>query len=141
MKIKSVLFACCLGLLGTAVAGNRHIHPKADVAPASVSAEQSGKSAMAPGYCEIELINDSRDHVTVYGQFDDGSTMSPFNMYTWEAPHYISLYFYGYCHRDMYLDIVTFSGYHIYSGYTRPGSTVRIVPYLTNQVKAQISTR
>lgn len=140
MKIKSVLFACCLGLMGTAVAGNRHTHPKADVNNASVSAEKNTKNAMSPRYCEIELVNNSYDNVTVYGQFDDGSTLSPFNLYTGEYDS-ISLDYYGYCHRDMYLDIVTFSGYHIYSGYTRSGSTVRIVPYLTNQVKAEISIK
>lgn len=43
------------------------------------------------------------------------------------------------CHRDMYLDVVTFSGYHIYSGITRANTALRILPYLKNQVKAEIT--
>jgi hypothetical protein len=127
--------------MGTAGADNRHVHPDTGVKPAQVSAEKSTKNSMYPGYCEIEVINDSYDNVTVYGRFDDGSTMPPFNIYTYESPHYISLFYYNYCHRDMYLDVVTFSGYHIYSAYTSANSTVRIVPYLANQVKAEVRSK
>ena len=135
MKIKSLLFVCCLSLMGSLHAENRHLHPKADVNNANSTA---AKNARMPGYCEIEVINSSFENVTVYGTFDDGSVMAPFNIYSYEAPHYISLYYYGYCHRDMYLDIIGYRGNHIYSGYTPTESTVRIVPYLANQAKAQI---
>jgi hypothetical protein len=138
MKIKSLLFVCCLSLMGSLYAENRHIHPKADVNNAKSA---TAKNARFPGYCQIEIINSSFDNVTVYGTFDDGTSMAPFNIYSYESPHYISLFYYNYCHRDMYLDIVTFSGYHVYSGYTRTESTVRIVPYLANQVKAEIQTK
>ena len=94
-----------------------------------------------PGYCEVEIINSSYDNVTVYGRFDDGSSLIPFNIYSFERPYYISLYYYNYCHRDMFLDIVTFSGYHVYSGYTNTESTIRIVPYLANQVKAEVHAK
>ncbi|STX52183.1 Uncharacterised protein [Legionella busanensis] len=139
MKVKSLLLACCLGLLSTAYAENRHVHPKVEAL--KTEAVSAAKKAMAPGFCEIEIINNSYDNVTVYGRFDDGSSLAPFNVYSFEAPHYIDLYYYGYCHRDMYLDIVTFSGYHIYSGYTRSETTVRIVPYLKNQVKAEVRAK
>ncbi|STX29543.1 Uncharacterised protein [Legionella beliardensis] len=139
MKLKSLLLACGLGLLSTAYAENHHVHPKAEGLKSE--AVNSAKKAMTPGYCEIEIINNSYDNVTVYGRFDDGSSLTPFNVYSFEAPHYIDLHYYGYCHRDMYLDIVTFNGYHIYSGYTRSETTVRIVPYLKNQVKAEIKAK
>lgn len=139
MKLKNLLFVCCLGLLSTSYAQNHHAHPKAEEAKTNTAAMT--KKAMLPGFCEIEVINSSYDHVTVYGRFDDGSALKPFNIYSFENPHYIDLYYYGYCHRDMYLDIVTFSGYHIYSGYTRAETTVRIVPYLKNQVKAEVKSK
>lgn len=131
MKIKSLILTCCLSLAGTAIADTRHTHSAAQQAPAA--AKQSAQNAYTPGYCEIELYNDSYDNVTVYGQFDDNSVMPPFSMYTWDAPHIISLYYYGYCHASMYLDIVTFSGYHIYSAYTQPGAMIHIRPYLKKQ--------
>lgn len=138
MKLKSLLFVCCLGLMSYSFADNRHIHPKADT---DKSTSTSLKNARYPGYCEIEIINSSFDDVTVYGTFDDGSNMLPFNIYSFEGPHYISLFYYSYCHRDMWLDIVTYNGYHVYSGFTRPDTTVRIVPYLAKQVKAEIKTK
>lgn len=138
MKIKSLLLVCCLGLMSHVFADNRHIHPKADLKPSTSS---SLKNAFYPGYCEIEVINSSFDDVTVYGTFDDGSNLQPFTVYSFESPHYISLFYYSYCHRDMWLDIVTYNGYHVYSGFTRPDTTVRIVPYLAKQVKAEIKAK
>ncbi|KTD32048.1 hypothetical protein E3983_03665 [Legionella israelensis] len=135
MKLKTFLLICCFSLASNLFAANLHKHPKADD-PASKPAE---KKLMSPGYCEIEIINDSYDNVSVHGTFDDG-TYVDFTVYRYEAPHYISLYYYGYCHPDMYLDIYTPYA-KIYSGYTRVNSTVRIVPYLKNQAKASISAR
>lgn len=138
MKLKSLVFLCCLGLIGHVFGDTRHSHPKADLAP---SASTAVKNKRYPGYCEIEIINNSFDDVTVYGTFDDGSNLQPFNIYAFESPHYVSLFYYGYCHRDMWLDIVTYNGYQVYSGFTRPDTTVRIVPYLAKQVKAEIKTK
>lgn len=138
MKLKSLLFICCLTMLGSVSAADRHMHPKND---SNTMAASSTKNAFSPGYCEIEVLNRSFDDVTVYGTFDDGSALIPFNAYSFESPHYISLFYYNYCHRNMYLDVVTFDGYHIYSGYTRVDTTVKIVPYLTNQVKAEIQAK
>lgn len=137
MKLQSLLFVCCLSLMSSLFADSRHVHPKADTNQAKVDT----KNAMLPGFCQIEIINSSFDNVTVYGTFDDGTPLIPFNVYSFESPHYISLYYYNYCHRNMYLDIVTFSGYHIYSSYTRTESTIRIVPYLANQIKAELHTK
>jgi hypothetical protein len=141
-KWKSLLFVCGLGLMSTLFAGNRHIHPE----DGTKQAQGVAAKAMMPGFCEIELINSSFDNVSVYGRFDDGSSMIPFNIYSFEGPHYVSLFYYNYCHRDMYLDIITFSGYHIYSGYTSVDSTVRLVPYGTpltgkSGVKAEVRAK
>jgi hypothetical protein len=133
MKLKMLLLTMCCSLMGSAVADNRHFYPQTPI--------NSVKESVLPGYCEIEIINSSYDDVIVYGTFDEGSVMTPFNVYRYENPHYISNFFNGYCHPVMYLDIVTFRGYHIYSGYTQSNSTVRIVPYLVNQSKAEIQAK
>jgi hypothetical protein len=122
MKLKSLLFVCCLSLFSSAFADNRHVHPQAKTNDIKAGV----KNAMYPGYCEIEIINDNYDFVNVYGQFDDGSYMAPFSVFRYEAPHYISLYYYGYCHQAMNLTIDTSYGARIYSGYTPVGSTVRM---------------
>jgi hypothetical protein len=138
MKSKSLLFVCGLGLMSSLFAENRHVHPDMDASKSATTAENK---AMVPGYCEVEIINSSYDNVTVTGRFDDGSPLIPFNIYSFERPYYISLFYYGYCHRDIFLDIVTFNGYHVYTAYTPTESTVRIVPYLTNQVKAEVHAK
>ena len=126
MKLLSVALGCCLSY--SAFAANQHSHV------------QSKSAANVPWTfgCEIEIVNRSYDDVTVFGVFDDGSPLAPFNIYSFEAPHYISLYYNGYCHDGMELDIDSFSGAHIYGNYVRVGSTIRIVPYLLNQVKAEV---
>ncbi len=133
MKFKSLLLVCCFVMAPSLYAANMHLHPKAS----NETTQSTAKKALTPGYCEIEIINDSYDDVTVHGTFDDGSYVN-FNVYSFEAPHYISLYYYGYCHESMYVDIYT-PFYKIYSNYTRPGSTINIVPYLDKQAKARIS--
>lgn len=132
MKLKSLVLMCCVAFAGSSFAANQHLHPKVDPSVSNTAA----KKAMAPGYCEIEIINDSYDDVSVHGVFDDGSSID-FGIYRYEAPHYISLDYYGYCHPNMYLEIYT-PFYKIYSGFTRVNSTVRIVPYLKDQAKASI---
>ncbi|CEK11347.1 hypothetical protein [Legionella hackeliae] len=142
MKLKSLLFVCCLGLLTSAFAENRHFHPQANNPTAKAAdAKSAAKSAKLPGYCEIEIINSSYDNVRVYGIFDDGTTLTPFNIYRYEGPHYVDLFYYGYCHAGMNLYIDTFSGYRIYSGYTYVNHTVQIVPYLTNKAKVEITAK
>ena len=135
MKLKSLLFVICLSLFGQVFAANLHLNPKADVADKKSIAKES----MYPGYCQIELINDSYTDVFVYGTFDDGSTID-FNIYRYEAPHYISLYYYFYCHSGMYLTIQSAYGV-VYSGWTNVDSTVRIVPFLNKGAKAELTKR
>ncbi len=85
MKLKSLLLALSLSLCTQAFGQNLHVHPKAD----SSDKKLTEKAPTAAGYCEIEIINDSLMNVTVYGTFDDGSTVD-FNIYRYEYPHYIA---------------------------------------------------
>ena len=132
MKLKSLLFALCFCLIGQTFAANAHLHPKATEA----DKKPAGKSMMFPGYCEIEIINNSIDNVRVYGSFDDSTPLEPFTIFYYDAPHYISLYYYGYCHSCMNL---MFQGPYgtIYSGWTKVNSTVRIVNYLNKGIKSE----
>lgn len=135
MKLKSFLFIICFCLFTNVFATNSHIHPKADEADKKAIA----KNLTYPGYCQIEIINDSFTDINVFGTFDDGSSIS-FNVYRYESPHYIDLYYYYYCHSGMYLTIES-PYYTVYSGWTNVNSTIRVVPYLKNQVKAQMTHR
>jgi hypothetical protein len=135
MKLRSLILGLCVSLCSTVFAANQHLHPQSDKTDSkSLAAQKMGY----PSYCEIEIVNNSFENITVYGTFDDGFSMSPFNVYSFESAHYISLYYYGYCHSGMSLYIDTWSGYHIYSGYTPTGSTIRVLPYLGKQVKAEV---
>lgn len=138
MKFKSLLLVLCFSVFGSAFADNVHLHPKA-----AVSDNKSAQKSMNyPGYCEIEIINNSFTDVRVFGTYDDLTPLEEFIVYRYEAPHYISLFYYNTCHPEMYLTIVpTYSSMPIYSGWARANSTIRIQPYLNKQVKAEISTR
>lgn len=129
MKLIAWVIGCCLCLSSSVFAANQHMH-KQD--------KKEDKVQWVDG-CKIEIINQSFSDVRVYGYFDDGSSLDPFKVFSFEAPQYISLYYYGYCHSGMDLDIDSVSGYNVFSGYVRTGATLRIVPYLNNQVKAELS--
>lgn len=135
MKLKSVLFVVFFSLFNSVFAANMHLNPAAS----SQDIKTVQKGISYPGYCQIEIINDSFTDVRVYGTFDDGEYLD-FNIYRYEAPHYISL-FYGFgCHSGMYITIQSAFG-TIYSGWTDVNSTIRVVPYLAKQAKAQVSVR
>lgn len=135
MKLKSLLFIVCFSLFTHVFAANMHMHPKTD----TNDKKSVEKGITYPGYCQIEIINDSFTDLRVFGTFDDGSTID-FNIYRYESPHYISLYYYSYCHNGMYITIQN-PFYTLYSGWTNVDSTIRIVPYLNKQTKAELSTR
>ncbi len=135
MKLKSILFLVCVSLFSNVFAANIHLNPKAD----SADKQTIGKNVSYPGYCQIEIINDSFTDVRVFGTFDDGSTVD-FNIYRYESHHYISLFYNFYCHNQMYITIQS-PFYTVYSGYTDVNTTIRVVPYLNQQAKAEISTR
>lgn len=136
MKLKPFLFVACFSLFTSVFAANTHLHPKADAA----DKQSIAKKATYPGYCQIEIINDSISDVDVYGTFDDGSTLG-FDMYRFET-HYISLFYNFFCHGSMYLTIVSpyYPNFPIYSGWTNVNSTIHLVPYL-KQIKAQVTSR
>lgn len=138
MKLKSLIFGLCVALCSSVFAANQHLHPQVNL---NADEKLSAKNISYPGYCEIEIINNSFEDIRVYGVFDDGASLLPFNVYSFEAPHYISLYYYGYCHAGMDIYIDSWNGYHIYSGYTERRSTIRIVPYFANQLKADIQKK
>ncbi len=102
---------------------NIHLYPSSKV---PLAAKKQVDDLKYPGYCEIEIINNSYYDVRVFGTFDDGEELRPFRIYPHEYPHYISLYYYGYCHYGMDLYIETLAGYRIYSGYTRRYDTIYI---------------
>jgi hypothetical protein len=104
----------------------------------AASAEQNKPFVF--GTCDIEIINDSFSNVTVYGRYDDGIPLVPFSVYSYEYSHYIDLFYNGYCHSGMYLSIVTFTGYTIFSGYVFTGSTLHIVPLFGKSVKVTVES-
>lgn len=120
MKFKSLIVVACLAVLNTGIAADVSRHVRAD--------EGHTKEAFRPGYCEIEVINNSFDNVSVGGSFDDGQPLVPFNIKTYDAPAYISLYYNGYCHNSMFLDIKTFSGVGVFYNYAMVNTTIRVVP-------------
>lgn len=135
MKLRSLLFIVCFGLFSNLFAANLHVNPKADTKDLNTI----NKGVTYPGYCQIEIINDSYTDVRVFGTFDDGATVD-FNIYRYESPHYISLFYNYYCHSGMYITIQS-PFYTIYSGWTQVNSTIHVVPYLKDQAKAQIKLR
>lgn len=88
-------------------------------------------SAVA-GHCEIAIVNTMHDDVIVHGTFDDGHPLAVFRIHSGDAPHYVSLYYSGYCHSGMHLTVEDIHPSHhriIYNAWTRTGSTVRTVPH------------
>ena len=131
MKLKSLLLIVYLLMYGQSFAHSvQHFHPQ----------EKPEDKSLFPAYCLIEIYNNSYEDFTVYGEFDDGARLRPFNVYSFEAPHYVSLFYYRYCHRDMFLTIVSFGGYTVYSDYTPANSTIVINNYLT-QPKAELQIK
>lgn len=141
MKLKSLVFGLCLSLVGHAFAANQHLHPKANEVNNTNKNSVVAQASMYPGNCEIEVINSHYNHVWVYGTFDDGTYLNSFKVYAGDAPHYIGLYYYGYCHAGMNLTIEEIKfplNRIIYTAWTSTQSTVRIVPpYLTNNLNGK----
>jgi hypothetical protein len=80
-----------------------------------------------PEYCQIEVVNDSHESVTAHVTLDDGTPVV-FQMQRYDRPHYVDLFYNGYCHSHAYVTIS--DGKHVlYSGHTNVHSTIRIVPY------------
>jgi len=135
MKIKSMIFVSLFALMSSTFAAQTYTHPSETPSSKSLN----GKNAFTPGYCQIEILNYSRQGVTVYGVYDNSLPLNPVNLYSGDAA-YIKLYYNGYCHANMWLDIYTTVGTHVYSGYTSPDSTVTVYD-LRNAIQAKIQTK
>ena len=142
MKIRSLIMAVvtsmCILLLSNqlAYAANVHTHPS-DV---EASAKDATPKIAMPGYCEIEIVNHSFHNVSVHGDFDDGTSMYPFNVYSFGYAQYIDLYYYNYCHAGMYLSIYDDYGYVLYSAYTPVGSSI-VISLFGKQLKAEVHAK
>lgn len=84
--------------------------------------------------CEIKVINKSSLYANIYGTYDDGTPLVPFTIMPSSHPEYITLYFNGYCHRSIYLDIVNPNGFHVYTKDTRVHSVVKIRSAVNKQL-------
>ncbi|MGL5741558.1 MAG: hypothetical protein ACRCXC_02900 [Legionella sp.] len=140
MKLKSLLFVLCFGLVGQSLAANVHLNPNANKTDNTKKA--AAKATMYPGYCQIEVINESFNDVHVYGTFDDYSRVD-FPIYYHEYPHYIDLYYNWDCHPGMFVRIHSrqFPYQVIYDSWTNVNSTVRIVPYLNKGMKVEVQPK
>lgn len=101
-----------------------HLYPNTKSEETNKSSELKAKSAPT---CLIKITNDSHDDILVYGTFDDGTPLQPFIIYAYESSHYISLFYYGFCHAGMDINIDTTSGLRLYNQYTWVNSRLRIV--------------
>ncbi len=148
MKFKGFVVACLFTLFSPVFAANQHVHSDANNDTQMAQSAKDSKLTNAakkmgwPGYCEIEIINHSYSDVRVNGVFDDGIALTPFSVYSYESPHYISLFYYGYCHDGMDLYIDTFYGTPVYAGYVPRYSTVRIVPSMFgSKIQASVQAK
>jgi len=118
---------------------NRHFYPNSlqNAAPEATVKDQK----LGVFGCYIEILNDSYSSVIVTGRYDDGVPLIPFNIYSFEYSHYIDMFYSGYCHNGMYLNIETFDGYPVFSGYVYTGSTIHIVTWYANKIKADVSLK
>ena len=96
-----------------------HTHPglTKDSAPPSLQSIPS---------CLIKITNDSHHDIIVSGQFDDGTYLQPFLIEPYEAPHYISLFYYNICHGVMDMQIETNYGLKLYAQPTYVNSKILI---------------
>lgn len=120
MKFKFALSILLFGFASLLFAGNYHSHP------APQNQQQDAGEKRTPGYCEVEIINNSYDIMKVFATFDDLSG-TQFDIYPFEAPHTISLYYYGYCHSNVYLEVLA-PYYRAYAGYLPVDHTLTIYP-------------
>lgn len=136
MRLKSLFLGLCLGVFSTVHAANLHVHPQAKDVDNKASLSQKAEASLP---CSIEIINDSNYSVHVSGIFDDNSPLGGFDVFPYEMPHQISLFYYGYCHAAMYLTIQSnvYPYMMLYQGQTPVGSSLRIYNGLANTAKVQ----
>lgn len=135
MKSKFFLlaFGFCFSLsvfAGNTATNSSAYHFRPGVDKAKFDAMQQDVKINSAGYCEIEVVNSSYRTIRVYGTYLNGDVLSPFWIYPYEYPHYISLYnYYGYCDPGMYVYIDSVWGYHLYGDYTYGGTSLFVNPF------------
>jgi len=143
MNFKSLLLACsfCLSMSASAEnaqshAGTYHLYPGSEQTETKASGKDTVKM---PGYCEIEIVNNSGRAIRVYGVYEDGVSLPAFPMFSYEYPQYISLFYNGYCHNgmDVYIDSYYF-GYHLYAAYTYTGTSLYVNPFQKGEAKVEV---
>lgn len=102
--------------LSFAAASNTHFYPKLSA---------NDKTAFSSP-CLIKISNDSQYDLLISGSFDDESALTPFIIYAYEQPQFISLYYYNLCHGIMGIRIETTSGMKLYQQETYVNSRIRI---------------
>jgi len=127
MKLKALLFVSCLSLLSSAYAADRILPTYAD---GSKSVAKSIDSKLRnPGYCEIEVINDSDWDVIVSGRVTNGGVFNPFIVRAFGPSKIMDLYDYRYgeCPEGVYVYIKNAeTGYQFHSDFHYPGEIIRI---------------
>lgn len=131
MKFKSLFVVFCFCLFNAAFAENQH-------APSLVNARSKSTTAQGP-VCRIKIVNNSQEHITVFGIFDDTSPLHPFNIYKDEY-QYINLYYNGACHLGMNIRLVTFRGLQLCEGYVY-ANTVLYAVYFPNLKQTKVEVR
>ena len=125
--MKNWIFVLVVSLIAStsfATSPQYHLYPNAKIEDQKKSIKNTSKSAPT---CLIKITNDSHDDILVYGTFDDGTPLQPFIIYAYESSHYISLFYYGFCHAGMDINIDTTSGLRLYNQYTWVNTRLRIV--------------
>jgi hypothetical protein len=121
--MKKIFLSVISGLilsLSCNASSNLHFNPK--------STETNSKKIALKGTsaCLIKITNDSEHNILVSGRFDDGNYLTPFVIYAYEDPQYISLFYYSICHGVMDVRIETSSGLKLYDQETYVNSKIRI---------------
>lgn len=86
-----------------------------------------GSASAATGHCQIAIINDSHEDVMVHATFDDGS-VTTFRVLKREPPHYVSLFYHGYCHHGAIVKVIDARHRVLYYQHTSVDSTIRVTP-------------
>lgn len=83
-----------------------------------------------PGYCQVELINESHADVTVHVTFHDG-TSTHFIIHRLDSPHYIDLHYHGVCSgsQSTLVRVLDLRGTVLYHDRVRADTTIRILPH------------
>ncbi|NBX85612.1 MAG: hypothetical protein EBQ95_08430 [Gammaproteobacteria bacterium] len=125
--MKNWILALAVSLIAStsfATSSQYHLYPNSKIEDIPKSSKNASKSAPT---CLIKITNDSHDDILVYGTFDDGTPLQPFIIYAYESSHYISLFYYGFCHAGMDINIDTTSGLRLYNQYTWVNTRLRIM--------------